>query len=660
MPNTLEESAVATFHANIQYLAQNHRDVYNKLAAFDSAVANNHYQNRYELIIRDDYFDVVELSSQNYLYNSSSIEYANIASKSINYKRDSNVFETFKKLPIEVDANVFVDIAPTLRYIKQNSDSSSEMQSIKKFIFFGTGLGTHITEIDKKINATVYLIVEDDIELFKLSLFATKYYELGQKSELVFSVFDSKEEFSPKANQFLNNKFYYNHYIKYFPMLNHSEEKMKEFHLRVISQTHHVFFYKDILTQYLTPLKYMRENFMFLNMLRSYEHTSLNTKPVIMLAAGPSLAANITWLKQHKEKFIIVALSSTLNILERENITPDIVTHMDAFESSTVHFDRLQSLDFLKDTLFLFSARIQESIVKKLNREHIFFYENGTSYKLNVGNLSAACVGSTTYLILLALGVKELYLLGLDLALNEKTGSTHSEEHHFSEKLDLDSAHSHNDVMAFSKTVIKTAGNFAKEVYTKPEYLLSIESINASSTGFKKENQHVYNLNNGALFYNTTPTPIDTIMLDSWQSINKETLSQEMQEAFTQTASSSTTPDELTLLQERVHQAKLRREQVLAQMSYSFVSYSEFLGSLSLLFERFTAVHSNTEYDISLILQEYSKFIYTFIFDFFNTKNLTDTDTHIKELNAMLCKALLRILDEYIEKLEESLTLNLS
>ncbi|DAB28371.1 MAG: hypothetical protein A2513_05475 [Sulfurimonas sp. RIFOXYD12_FULL_33_39] len=654
MSNDLNESAAITFHENIRFLAREHRDIYNKLLAFDTAIENNMYNNRYELIVRDNYFDVVELSSGNYLYNSSSKEYASLASKSVNFKRDENLFETFKKLPIEIDTEHFIDIAPTLKYIKNNLESKSEMMSIKKFIFFGVGLGTHITGIDKKINADMYLIVEDDIELFKLSLFITNYDELAKKSRLTFCIFDSNEEFAAKANKFLSDKFYYNHYIKYFPMLSHSEEKMKEFHLRVVSQSQNVFFYKDILTQYLTPLKYIDENYMFLNMLCSYENTSLDTKPVIMLAAGPSLQANIEWLKPNRDKFIIVALSSTLNILEKEEIVPDIVTHMDAFESSTAHFDRLKSIGFLDDTLFFFSARIQGSVVQKLKKENIFFYENGTSYKLNIGNLSAACVGSTTYLMLLALGVKELYLLGLDLALDEKTGSTHSSKHHFSKNLDLDSAHTHNDVMEFSKTVIKTAGNFQKEVFTTPAFLLSIDSINTSSLGFKKETQNVYNLNNGAYFHNTISKQPKSIDTKTFAKIDKKALFNELKSAFTQNSSSSMSADELNLLREKLYHALGLREKVAAQSSYYFDTYSEFLGSLVLLFSRLTNETSTIGYDISLILQEYFKAVMTFVFDFFNTKELTHTDIHVKELNTLLCEALLRILDEYTNKLSLS------
>jgi len=646
----LEEIAAETFHKNIQYFAQHHRAVYKKLLAFDEGIEQGLHSERYKLLMVDDYFDIQELSSGTYLYDSSSKEYATLAAKSVNYRRDANVFETFKNLPIEAETGHFIDIAPTLKYIKENSSKSETMKSIKKFIFFGVGLGLHLVEIDKKIDADVYLIIEDDIELFKLSLFTTPFYELGESSELLFSVFDSNSEFDVVANRFLNTKFYHNHYLKYFQTLNDNEEKLKEFHIRVISQSQHIFFYKDILTQYLKPLEYMKSDSKFLNMLVSYEGSSFTKKPVILLAAGPSLQANIEWLKENQEKFIVVALSSVLNILERENIKPDIVTHMDAFEVAGEHFRKLNSLTFLDDALFLFSSRIDNWMVDNLKKENIFFYENGTSYKQNVGNLSAACVGSTTYLILLALGVSELYLLGLDLALNAKTGSTHSSEHLFNEKLDLESVKSHDDVLEFGSTVVKTAGNFQKEVFTKPEYLLSIESINSSSMGFKKESQTVYNLNNGALFLNTISTKIEAINTKEFENLNKKELSKELNKVFTKECSSSTTEEEIRAIKEQIAHARKLQEFVKAQVTYRFESRGEFLGSTVMLFNRLTNATTPEAYDISLILQEYTKLVYTFIFDFFNRDNITNES--IEQINRTLSEAFYRMLEEYIFGLE--------
>jgi hypothetical protein len=73
-------------------------------------------------------------------------------------------------------------------------------------VFFGIGLATHIRDIAKKVQAQRYLIVEHDLELFKLSTLITPYYDIGKESELVFSVLESEDEFLEKAKEFLAQK----------------------------------------------------------------------------------------------------------------------------------------------------------------------------------------------------------------------------------------------------------------------------------------------------------------------------------------------------------------------------------------------------------------------------------------------------------------------
>ena len=64
-----------------------------------------------------------------------------------------------------------------------------------KFIFMGTLLGRHIPKIANKINASSYLILERNLEIFRLSLFTVDYTILGGKGA-IFSIMDStsKEE----------------------------------------------------------------------------------------------------------------------------------------------------------------------------------------------------------------------------------------------------------------------------------------------------------------------------------------------------------------------------------------------------------------------------------------------------------------------------------
>lgn len=661
---SIEDIAREIFLQNVSYFEKNQPDIFKKLSALDSALEQNLYANRYDLTYKNNSFDVIELSTSNHLYNSNSDEYALLAAKSINFSNDSNLFETFRKIKISdedlpkynklsIFENNLSGYADILNYIQKNKNDTKLMQNVEKFIFFGVGLGGHILKIDEKISAKIYFIIEDDLELFRLSLFTMPYYKLAQKSRLIFSVFDSKAEFLNKATTFLTKDFYYNHYIKYFHMLSHNEEKFNEFHIQIASQSHNLFFYNAILEQQLRPLDYLQNGFKFINILKDYSQKSLGKKPVILLAAGPSLQKNIEWLKQNHKKFIIVALSAVLSILEKEQIKPDIVTHIDGLEESIIHFTKLQNISFFNESIFLISARTPREIVDILQKQNIFFFESGTGYKKDFGNLSAPCVGSTTYLLLLALGVSKLYLLGLDLALDSKTGQTHSGGHEYSKNLDISNIQEEKDTITFKHSVIAAEGNFEQKVYTTPEFSVSISSINATSTSFKKSTQQVYNLSNGARFSNTVPIKAESLLSYEFATIDKKSLYTEIFEEFGKNSSNKLSNDEFIAVQAKIKHSKEIRKLIEAWQNLSTKDSDEFLNSLIILIEKLCFSSSNIGYDLALVLQEYLKFISTFIFDFFNAKELQNIELHTKEVGKMLSFHLLDIVDLYIDGLKK-------
>ncbi|MCF6340353.1 MAG: DUF115 domain-containing protein [Sulfurimonas sp.] len=658
-----EEILQNNYLRNLKYFEINHKNVYSKITALESAISQNLYQNRYDLVYKDTYFDIIELHSSNFLYQSSSIEYAKTVSNSINYKKDSNLFKTYKEFEInknklhEYENHGIVEhhingIAPILNYINSNS-ISMPMNKIHKFIFFGVGIGNHITEVANKINSDIYFIVEDDLELFKLSMFITPYYKLAKKSTLLFSVFDSKDEFNNISEIFLNLEFYHNHYLKYFIMLNHSEEKLKEFHIKIISLSHNLFYYNSILGQYLQPLYYLKNNFNFLNILKSQINDNLGNKPVLFLSAGPSLKKDIKWVKENQNKFLIVALSAVLSILEDENIIPDIVTHLDGFEIAQIHFKKLKSLKFLKNTTFLISARTNTNITNKLNKKNIFFFENGTNYKKELGNLSAPCVGSTTFLLLLALGVQNMYLLGLDLALDSQTGKSHSDGHELQEEVDLQKVDEHEDNMAFRNTAIKAEGNFKNTVFTTPDFSLSAESINATTVGFKQKSQNIYNLGDGILFKNTLPIKIKEINLKSLQNIDKNKLKINLLNTFTLNSTDSMQDDELRLIKKYCKYCKKIKRIIEIQQDIAFNNEKTFNSLLINTYSKLTYKLNEQVPDLALVYQEFFKLIYPFIFDFFNIKNLNDKEKHMNEVNKILCKQLLKIVQSYEDGLKK-------
>lgn len=648
------------FLQNIAYIEKNQPDLYKKLAAFDSAVEQNLYKNKYELVYENGSFDIIEINTNKSYYDINSDRYADIAAKSINFSRDSGVFETFKKIIIpDEDLTKYKQLtiyennlsghADILNYVQKNH--SATMKNIEKFIFFGVGLGTHITMIDTKISAKKYLIIEDSLELFRLSLFTLAYHKISKKSELVFSVFDTKEEFIPKATYFLNSDFYLNHYIKYFHMLRHSEEKFVEFHLQIASASHHLFFYNSILEQYLRPLEYMQDGFNFLNILKTYP--PLGQKPVILLAAGPSLQKNIQWLKHNHEKFIVVALSAVLGILEKEGIVPDIVTHLDGFSESGILFSRLKNISFFNNSIFLIASRTPQNIVNILPKQNIFFFESGTTYKKDFGNLSAFCVGSTTYLLLIALGVSQLYLLGLDLALDGETGKTHSDGHPLVQNLNLETINQEKDIMIFNDNIIEVPGNFDEKVYTTSGFATSIASVNATSGGFKKSSQQVYNLSNGAKFTNTVALPITSNFVDTILPFDKQALRKEILEVFYANSSNKPCDYEYNTVQERLENAFYSKTLIESWQRSLCNTIDEFLNSLIILMNELDSPRSEAAYDLAFIYQEYFKLTASHIFDFFNNEAIADRKYHIQNIHKMFSSHLLNIVDLYISGLKQ-------
>ncbi|MBD3824736.1 MAG: hypothetical protein IE916_09555, partial [Epsilonproteobacteria bacterium] len=242
---SIQEQAAANFEANIAYIEANHKSLFEKLLAYESACEKGYYQERYELSFDDGYFEVVDIKENTKLYNMDSSLYASQVSQSINLSKKENLFITFKRPVLDAANPSQKETYPILSYIQSHMPQNERFERVEKFAFFGAGLGVHIASVHEKLRSNAYLIVEDDLELFRLSLFVTPYHKIAKESRLFLSIFEDAKEFAKSAQEFLNFEFYRNHYIKYFEMLGYKGDKLKEFHLRIISQSHNIFFYRS-------------------------------------------------------------------------------------------------------------------------------------------------------------------------------------------------------------------------------------------------------------------------------------------------------------------------------------------------------------------------------------------------------------------------------
>ncbi len=645
------------FNDNIAYLQVFQKEVYSKLAALDDAIEKGYYQEKYELVYESSYFDVYEKMTKNFLYGKDSSTHAMLASQSIDYELNDNLFKGFheyimddaelevykQKTPFEDPMSEF---APIMHYCQQNSLKNKRLKTLDKFVFFGTGLGLHISSIHEKISSEVYFIIEDDLELFRLSLFTTNYAKLALDAQLIFSIFEDKNEFSKISKEFLDTKYYYNHYIKYFHLLSHSEEKHEQFHLAIASGAHFSFDYNVLLTQNLKPLDYIFGNYKFLNKELTFTDNIFDKKHFLVLGAGPSLQKNIEWLRQNHKSFIIVAVAATLTLLEKENIFPDIIVHLDAYHASIELFENIKSIDFIKNSICFFSDKIDLDVIKFFDEKNVFLFENGTNYKINSIKPSAPCVGSIAYQILLILKVKNIYLLGLDLALDSKTGKTHIDSYVDMKIISIENHTTKDEIFGYSESLFKIEGNLSKEVFTNARWQTSIDIINLSTKLLKQGRQNIFNLSDGAKFININSKKVQDLELRKVS--DKDDTYKYLFDLCMLNSSRNLNSIELNSLDEKLLHAKKLLQLVEKYKNWHQFSLGQIMENIIILKESLTNENEIENYQISRVIDLYLRYILSYLFDFINSDVLEERELHMYNLYQLIVKHLSEIINHYL------------
>ena len=646
------------FSTNIEYIQKNHKELFEKLSALDSAVENGHYLERFELVYENDNFDVFEKSTSNYLYNKKLSRHTHLSVKDINKDVDNNMYEGFfkrsysdemikefqkikEKQPLKSHLGY---TTPIMHFTQKETDKRKQLHSLDKFIFFGVGLGSHISAIDKDISGKVYLIVEDSLELFRLSLFVTNYALLAKKASLFFSIFEDDTEFSQSCDLFLKEKYYLNHAIKYSQLLSHSEDKANKFYIALLNQDHLQFFFNDYMHIMLKPLEYFSQGYKVIQDSFDFQYKELQDIPTLLIASGPSLQNNIEWLKKNKKHFIIIAVSSTMKFLDIHDVTPDIVIHLDPFDASLSSFEIIQSSEKLKNSIFFMAASSPTNVMSILKTENTYLYETGTTYHSSGLKIFGACIGSITYQLTQVLQSKEVYLLGLDLAVDQKTGKDHTDIHQSTKQLTLKND-LQEDTLSYKNNLFEIKGNFQEKVFTTPHFYSSVDIINRYFTKFQKTSQKVYNLSNGAFFKATLPLQPSEVKLTSLKDKNLHTLLQNILSANTRTEFSK---EDINRLKTKLKHAKKLKKQLSAyKLTLSAEGYAKDIYAI-LIQKEMLEFH-----ELTRVLDAYLYYILHFVYDYLNSSNKNPKD--YEQIDQILKKEIFALIDYYINTLQLSI-----
>lgn len=183
---------------------------------------------------------------------------------------------------------------------------------------------------------------------------------------------------------------------------------------------------RDVLgTRMYFSKKWNKNAFRNMSLAKHIVKIEKTTKPICIIASGPSLKKNLPFLIQNKHNCIIIALSSALSVLVAHGIEPDYCVSTDGGFWAKMHLRGYA--DRCKNTVFIVSleASLPYSVLKN-NFIHFIDYGDGLSHFIlqntkidSVHALRCGTVSGTAISFAQKIGENALFLFGLDLSVEK-------------------------------------------------------------------------------------------------------------------------------------------------------------------------------------------------------------------------------------------------
>ena len=633
----LQNALLTTYHANLLFLNEYDNNLYKRIDALSNAINSEEYTERFVLEFNqnDGDFDIYDIEHNIYLYDKEPKKKNNKSVNSINLdtKGSFSIFDPsllngkkFKKLDNETifdksarelteDINEFYNI-----FDKEKLDyKNKKLKKIDKFIFIGTLLGRHIPSLIERTTAKLFFVCEKNLEIFRLSLFVVDYSNLARGDKrVVFSIMEDKNTFNDKFLLFLNHTPYNNYCIKYYST-DYNTSSFFDPIVDMISISKSTVFNHHLVLDNISKLAFERVNKYNIIQARSTTGKSytLEKNRVLFLAAGPSLDENIEWVLKNKSKFIIVCIAASLNKLYKYGIIPDIVTTLDPqFDIVFNKHFRDEIMPKLENTIVLASMNTDQRVLDKINKDNLYLFEVMNPLHSTSAVNGAFTVGEMTVSLLLDLEVKELYMIGFDLALNQETGATHSIDYR-SSKFDIKDIQTLEDKDNFSlkEDLLYVKGNLKEEVITTRMFKASVDVL--SKTLSSKNKIKIYNLSsNGAFINETIPTKIDELNVDDFEDVINE-----LKKDFRNFSKNRLDEEDMSFLKEE-KDSICDIIKFIEETKYNkYNNFDELKDDYMIIIDKILLCEKRMTFVLSLF-PNYFNFVMVYIYYYFNSKNI--------------------------------------
>ncbi|EAL4571253.1 DUF115 domain-containing protein, partial [Campylobacter coli] len=285
------------------------------------------------------------------------------------------------------------------------------------------------SEIELFILALSVIDLSEELKVYKVVLFDCVAKDLEIQIAMIFDQ-QSILEYLSLYEMFISSHYYLKYYETSILSLNELCIKSASVAIRNADIT----CFLPLLThgQFLQNIPSMLESIPFQRILSQRKNKFDNT---IVVSAGPSLAKQLPLLKAYQDKAVIFCADGALSMLEKEGIVPDYVTNLDFTDLAMNFFQNKEN----KTSLNILSCATHPNVVHSLKAENcMIVLRNKALYqRFNLNDFGYIDTGTHvshfSYTLALALGFKNIIMIGQDLAFDEK-GNSHSKGFDFGEK----------------------------------------------------------------------------------------------------------------------------------------------------------------------------------------------------------------------------------
>ncbi|EAK4524633.1 motility associated factor glycosyltransferase family protein [Campylobacter coli] len=278
------------------------------------------------------------------------------------------------------------------------------------------------SEIELFILALSTIDLSEELKVYKIVLFDCVAKDLEIQIAMIFDQ-QSILEYLSLYEMFISSHYYLKYYETSILSLNELCIKSASVAIRNADIT----CFLPLLThgQFLQNIPSMLESIPFQRILSERKNKFENA---IVVSAGPSLTKQLPLLKAYQDKAVIFCADGALSMLEKEGIVPDYVTNLDYSDWPIKFF---QNKENLKQSIIALECATHPNVVRSLNAENcMIVLRNKALYqRFNLNDFGYIDTGTHvshfSYTLALALGFKNIIMIGQDLAFDEE-GNSHS------------------------------------------------------------------------------------------------------------------------------------------------------------------------------------------------------------------------------------------